>query len=251
MEYWSRWAVSCYGWKYLHLYKNPTMNNFKKAFERGKDTEAVANYLDIKRKDFIKEKWSSELHFPAYFIAIDHKNKNIALAIRGSMSPSDLLTDADIKPLDFKGGRVHGGILKASNMVYRDTKLSIKAIKKEYPDYSFITTGHSLGGAVSAVIAHLFNDDNIDTRAYCYGPPPIFTHNLAKMYNDKILTIVKGDDIVSRLCIGEQLYLPGQIHHIDSDKIIERSKEHFVDKIMTSTMIKNHLPDAYENINKN
>ena len=30
---------------------------------------------------------------PAYFIAVDHKNKNIILNVRGTSSPADLITD--------------------------------------------------------------------------------------------------------------------------------------------------------------
>ncbi|RXW19365.1 hypothetical protein EST38_g6488 [Candolleomyces aberdarensis] len=95
------------------------------------------------------------------FIVRDSARKEIIVATRGSASIADVILDAQVVqvPLVAPGVkvlsevRVHAGFLAAWDSVALQVLTVLLAQHKIYPDYSFVTTGHSLGGAVALLAA--------------------------------------------------------------------------------------------------
>lgn len=98
-----------------------------------------------------------------YAIVLDKTHKTVVLALRGTLSLEDIVTDLDIQPVAFRDfedkcsvlatidGYCHAGMLKTSLWVYQDLErhkildrllLGDRAL---YADYSLLCTGHSLG----------------------------------------------------------------------------------------------------------
>jgi hypothetical protein len=59
---------------------------------------------------------------PAHFVALDHKEKCVVVAIRGSIAVDDWLTDLIATNAEFEGGYAHLGITRTG--MYLTEKLS-------------------------------------------------------------------------------------------------------------------------------
>lgn len=97
-----------------------------------------------------------------YCIIVDHAWKSVVLAIRGTFSLEDCVTDVLIEPIsleelgeehgfDGTDQYCHGGVMACSRIVYRDLqrhgildKLLVGDTAR-YPEYSLRVVGHSLG----------------------------------------------------------------------------------------------------------
>jgi len=115
------------------------------------------------------------------FIARDDSRKEIVVAFRGSQKPSDLLIDFSLSlvPLqspglsDVEGAYVHIGFLTAYNFVASHVISVVKSQLAAYPDYTIVSTGHSLGGALAS-IAGLSLKSNLPgafIKLYTFGQP--------------------------------------------------------------------------------
>jgi len=219
---------------------------------------ALIEYLGINKDDIVKASWSSSLYSPAYVIALDHNTQNIVISVRGTMSVQDVITDINNLNVDFTGGRVHGGINRAAKNVYNDIVEQLKMLMgdERYKSYGFRFVGHSLGAAVVSIITHMFFEDHSSmiskTKTYCYGCPPIFSENIAEKWSSNIITIVNHKDIIPRLSVGEQLYLPGIILHYNKSTktFIGRNKEYFAADNIIGSSLSEHLPNRYAEITK-
>jgi predicted lipase len=219
---------------------------------------ALIEYLGISRDDIVKANWSSSLYYPAYVIALDHGTQNIVISVRGTMSVQDIITDINNLNVDFTDGRVHGGINRAAKNVYNDIIESLVNLMTDdkYKNYGFRFVGHSLGAAVVSIITHIFFEDYSSmiskTKTYCYGCPPIFSENIAEKWSSNIITIVNNKDIIPRLSVGEQLYLPGIILHYNKSTktFIGRNKEYFAADNIIGSSLSEHLPNRYAEVTK-
>lgn len=100
----------------------------------------------------------------AGFVAIDNTNKLIIVAIQGTSiasNPIDVLTDIDLirDKTDLcgtantnDGCEIHSGFWQATNDVFSLVEINVNLALALHPDYKIVTTSHSLGGAVAALL---------------------------------------------------------------------------------------------------
>jgi len=115
------------------------------------------------------------------FIARDDNRKEIVVSMRGSTSAVDWIIDLGIPLVPFisygvaapPGTLVHLGFLTAWNSVAEGVISSVTAQLAAYPGYSIVTTGHSLGGALSSLVGISLqqNFPNSKHRMFTYGQP--------------------------------------------------------------------------------
>ncbi|KIJ52461.1 hypothetical protein M422DRAFT_243247 [Sphaerobolus stellatus SS14] len=95
------------------------------------------------------------------FIARDDKRKEIVVSLRGTSSTQDAFTDIDIILTNFTSPGVsppsdtlvHNGFLNAYNSVADLIISTVKSQLQAHPGYNLVTSGHSLGGALSSLAA--------------------------------------------------------------------------------------------------
>merc|ERR1711939_592549 len=106
-----------------------------------------------------------------HFVSLDHESKAVVLTCRGTLGFEDVLTDmtCDYDDLLWQGQRykVHKGIHASARRLLGGSgsrvMATIRATLEQYPDYGLVLCGHSLGGAVAAILAILISEPSFDS----------------------------------------------------------------------------------------
>lgn len=190
---------------------------------------------------------STETGVPlVHYISLDDESKAVVLACRGTLGFEDVLADMTCDYDDLvwrgKGYKVHKGVhASARRLLYGGdgrVLVTIKAALEENPDYGLVLTGHSLGGAVTALLgvmlsepaelgASFITSDAPHSRllpssstmstshpsqvclppgrpihVYAYGPPSTMSPSLCRATRGLITSVVHNQDLVPYLSLG-------------------------------------------------
>ncbi|KAK7413558.1 hypothetical protein QQX98_007567 [Neonectria punicea] len=180
-----------------------------------------------------------------HYISLDHEARAVVLACRGTLGfedvLADLLCDYDVLTWRGRGYKVHKGVhASARRLLYGGDGRVLVTIREallEFPDYGLVLCGHSLGGAVTALLGVMLSEpnpngtgfvtadephgrsydppNNQDFQAdhpclpprrpihvYAYGPPGTMSASLRKRTRGLITSIVHGNDVVPSLSLG-------------------------------------------------
>lgn len=209
---------------------------------RLKDRAIVCKLTGILSTDVFHADFRTMPFNPAYYVAVDHRVDAIVICIRGTANIVDTLTDvaatqdpfvtkrhptpasspvtpvaklpnfgtgcADLDDTAYVRGYGHSGVLRSARNLFKSIRDIVLEVTLKYPNYTIVTTGHSLGGAIAAVLALLFRDDTECPNAVsvAFAPPPCVTYDLAEQTAALGVTVVNGPDIVPRLSVA--LLLP-------------------------------------------
>jgi len=124
-----------------------------------------------------------------YILLQNDKRKVQAIAVRGTANDTNWRVDMDTRAVeDQKAGiLMHQGFRDAAMAIYQSVKPRLK------PGYTTYLTGHSLGGAVAAILGIYFTDDKIKVAGiYTFGQPKFTDTAGAKAYS-KLLILWEGD----------------------------------------------------------
>lgn len=177
-------------------------------------------------------------------VTLDEESKAVVLTCRGTLGFEDVLADMMCEYDDLmwrnKTYKVHKGIhASARRLLYGgDGRVlaTIKVALDEYPDYGLVLCGHSLGGAVTALLGvmlaepstsgagfitsateyskllgdassagaptHICLPSGRPIHVYAYGPPATMSPSLQKATRGLITSIVHGNDLVPYLSLG-------------------------------------------------
>ena len=132
-----------------------------------------------------------------YFVERDDKAKKQYIAIRGTANKRNILEDAEIKvredlSVDIP---VHVGFDATARQLYADMKPYLK------PSYKTYITGHSLGGAIAALLAIYLVEGGYDVeKVVTFGQPKFTTTEGVKRLGFLNVTrVVDENDIVPML----------------------------------------------------
>ena len=163
---------------------------------------------------------------------INNNNKNIIIAIRGTINKFETEKDFDANYAKFrdysdkfkyKYGLTHGGFYK----MYKKIRAGIVDDVKQCKDCNIIITGHSLGAAIASLATYdimimkdKLNIDNV-INLYAYAPPKIgndilqrnFARLLKKNKKGQVLFIINKNDIVPKTPTYP-MYFPYPIQYI-------------------------------------
>jgi len=129
----------------------------------------------------------------------------------------DCLADVicNYEPLE-SGGLVHRGILWCAQKKLKEIEGKIGEARQFFPEYGLVFTGHSLGAATAALMAHLYKTSHpeVSLKMYLYGCPPVLDKENSLKYINDALCFVNGDDLVPRLTYGSLYDLKDMIQGV-------------------------------------
>lgn len=198
LAHYSLFANAAYGW---------TMEAaFGRRLHMG-NLQTLLKKTGIEADDVVQAAWESKTHRPAYFIVRDRKHKRLVLAIRGTLSARDVLTDLCAAAETYETGceglhRAHHGMLQAARGVATETAASIDDELALNPDYSLVLVGHSLGGGVAAVLGTLWESKYPDLVVYGYGSPCVGPVDARPTTCEYIVSVLGEGDPFSCLSLG-------------------------------------------------
>ncbi|KAJ2449573.1 hypothetical protein EV183_004817 [Coemansia sp. RSA 2336] len=209
----ARFALASYGWRALYFFnRGITLMDGAKV---DSDVTSVLQYLHIKPEDLLGYEFrSSQLFCPSYFVAHDRQCDAVVLVVRGTMSAEDTVVDLSCEYTKWNGGLVHSGMKASAQWLFLEVVPQIFAYASSQNIRSIRIVGHSLGASTAAILTIMLQESRprlselgvgvgqFDIHAYCYGPAPCVSDNIADRHRDCIDTFVNRDDLVPRLCYG-------------------------------------------------
>ncbi|GJJ14213.1 hypothetical protein Clacol_008475 [Clathrus columnatus] len=157
--------------------------------------------------------FNNDLTSTQAFLARDDTNKLLVLALRGSEQLEDYIVDINIEMIPFDspgviapGASVHAGFLTAYNSIASQVITSVqKQLSGAAAGYSLVTTGHSLGGALSSIaaVSLKFNFPDVPIQMYTYGQPrtgnPVYATLVNEMFGTNAFRSVHTYDGIPTL----------------------------------------------------
>lgn len=160
-----------------------------------------------------------------YFLEQDDRAKLHYVAVRGTIDKKNLSEDLDIQVRadPDTGAPIHSGFDAAADALYADMKPHFKS------GYRIYFTGHSLGGAIAAILTALAVQDGFDARAVTFGQPRFTTAaGIARFGNVRITRVVDENDMVPMLPPATKRHAEyGPYEHI-GEEIILLEGPHYV-----------------------
>ncbi|BAT93517.1 hypothetical protein VIGAN_08002700 [Vigna angularis var. angularis] len=182
----------------------------------------------------------------AYFVVVLHHLQSVVIAIRGTETPEDLITDGLCKECSLSVNDLAG--LINSNYIHYDIKKNVVSSFPHYghsgiaeaarelfmqiegnperPDsesygllskllgfgcecfgYNVRIVGHSLGGAIAALLGLQLYNRYPNLHVYSYGPLPCLDLVVAKACSEFVTSIIFGNEFSSRLSVGSVMRL--------------------------------------------
>jgi len=190
-----------------------------------------------KNSELIHVSYKNDTRNKPYGIFLDHEKEWVVIAVRGTLSLEDCITDAICEPVElteagkqwgFDGSNrwAHGGFLRAATQIrteIENAKLlhkifsgnglymngSGKALNMSTPltersgnfsNYKLIVTGHSLGAGTAVLLAWLLRARYPSLHCYSYGTPgSVIDETSCLEVSSFVTSVVLGNDLVSRL----------------------------------------------------
>ncbi|TPX31248.1 hypothetical protein SmJEL517_g05384 [Synchytrium microbalum] len=163
---------------------------------------------DKSHPDLLYISYHNDIFLSPFLVAVDRERRTLVIAIRGSMSISDIITDLVVESVPLPGMEdntfTHGGMLSSAKRILNELQEQgvLGTMKRDYGDYDLVVVGHSLGGGTASVLTHLLRSTTEFTEAKCfvYSPPAVIASaTTAAHFEGFCTTVVLGADVVSRL----------------------------------------------------
>ncbi|XP_019609186.1 diacylglycerol lipase-beta isoform X3 [Rhinolophus sinicus] len=160
--------------------------------------------------DFVHVSFHDKVYELPFLVALDHRKEAVVVAVRGTMSLQDILTDlsAESETLDLecevKDCLAHKGISQAARYVYR--RLINDGILSQAfslaPEYRLVIVGHSLGAGAAALLSIMLRKSHPEVRCYAFSPPRgLLSKSLYEYSKNFTVSIVLGKDVIPRLSV--------------------------------------------------
>nr|XP_045000299.1 diacylglycerol lipase-beta isoform X4 [Jaculus jaculus] len=171
---------------------------------------SILKTTGLQYRDFIHVSFHDKVYELPFLVALDHRKEAVVVAVRGTMSLQDILTDlsAESESLeldtDMEDCVAHKGISQAARYIYR--RLINDGILSQafsiVPEYRLVLVGHSLGAGAAALLAIMLRSAYPQVRAYAFSPPRgLLSKSLYEFSKDFIVSLVLGMDVIPRLSV--------------------------------------------------
>jgi len=181
----------------------------------------------IEESDLIYAQFHNRFSVVPYCIVVDHASQSVVLAVRGSLSLEDLVTDVMIdaeaihdlaqefgfaKDTETEDPYCHAGVLACAQNVYNDLRshqwlerlLIPSSVPRSecYPDYQLRLVGHSLGAGICTLLGYMLRPRFPTLRVVGFSPPGCtMTWELATRCESWTTSFILDSDLVPRLSV--------------------------------------------------
>uniref|UniRef100_A0A8C1SDE5 Diacylglycerol lipase-beta n=1 Tax=Cyprinus carpio TaxID=7962 RepID=A0A8C1SDE5_CYPCA len=220
-----KFAAAAYGWP-LYVYSNPLTGLCKLSGDccRSRQAEydlvggdslgchftSILQSTGLQYRDFIHISFHNQIYEIPFYVALDHKREAVLVAVRGTLSLKDVLTDlsAECENLSVEGISgtcyAHKGISQAAHYIYK--RLVNDGILSQAfniaPEYKLVICGHSLGAGAASLLAVLLRSTHPTLQCYAFSPPGgLMSKAVAEYSKQFVVSVVLGKDLVPRLSI--------------------------------------------------
>lgn len=192
-------------------------------------TAAIKKTTGAHPDDIVYASFHNKIYETPFYVIIDRKQQSVVIAIRGTLSLKDVITDltAECDTLDIDGLDncvAHRGMLNAARYV-KATLDRLHILDQAFDraqGAQLVVTGHSLGAGTAALLATLLRPQYPGLICYCFSPPPILSKCGSDYSSEFVCSVVLGKDLVPRLGIHTMEELKARllrsIHNCDVPK---------------------------------
>ena len=161
----------------------------------------------------------------------------VLVVVRGTKSVSDMMTDALMEAIPYRGGVAHAGIVKSGcQLAQQHTSLFEKlrtSSNKKKVHITFI--GHSLGAGVATIAAmELQNnqDNHITAHVTGFGCPALLSKELSEEVKPYVTTIIADSDVIPRMSAATIANLVMDIMEYDWKEYGERDIQQALEELL-------------------
>jgi len=157
------------------------------------------------------------MYAPGYLVAVDHETCQVIVALRGTSSVKDAITDLICQPAPVQigghSGFAHDGMLRAATRLSEPlAALASRGLEKLKCDSPrVLITGHSMGAGVASLVAAVWRDANrfpsANVRCIAFAAPQVLDAELALAQGNHIISLVNADDLVPRFSLATSMDL--------------------------------------------
>ena len=197
-----------------------------------KATLAAARSAGVAPEDIVSADWCTLAFSPASYVAVDVVSSTVVVAVRGTVTGGDLLTDACSTSVPFLGGWAHAGMVASAWQVVKKQMGPAAAALARNRGFGLVFTGHSMGAGVAAILTMLVRSGDADimdaaekeierviergdatreegesamaaiaaARCHCFAAPSVCSLDLSLRAREHTVSVVAGKDVIPRLC---------------------------------------------------
>lgn len=178
--------------------------------------------------DLLRHDTATEPGRVGHFIALDHNNKTAIIALKGTSTLADALTDLvavpkehcchfdvphDAKRCETNNIFCHEGIHTAALWMADDIQDTIEYIFLPLK-YKVLITGHSLGAGTACLLGMelraripAFRKNHTDLRVLAFATPAVVSYEASKKCCPFITSVVNNCDIVPRASVSNMIVM--------------------------------------------
>eukprot|EP01137_Pigoraptor_chileana_P007994 Opistho-2@54291 len=232
VDYFAKYALAVYGWP-LYVFMHPCTGIIRlnvcdcRCCSGGccgnsvvavtGDNCCLCNLHALKKQsglgdaDIVYTSFLNGLYQTPYYIAVDHARQTVVIAVRGTMSLADCMTDltANETPIEIPGVSekcfAHKGMLQAAQRIKQDLEdrhILTDLFRDNGPcaSYGLVVVGHSLGAGTGTLLALLLRSQYSGLFCYAYSPPGCLLNEAAAKHSEQFcISLVVGKDVVPRM----------------------------------------------------
>jgi hypothetical protein len=206
--------------------------------------ELVTLYLGITPADVIFDNVEkAEVGKPCYMVAIDRSINSVVIAVRGTASSQDVLTDMAAQPSTehpWGSGLVHPGMMFAANMTFKNVVplLEETFAKEEFAGFDLCIAGHSLGAGTSTLLSLLLFPTYPQLCCSAWATPCVVSEDFMDAdrpwASANISSFVFQDDIVTRFSTGSIDHIRMDVENFPWGDVVK-------DKVLQNKMVKSTM----------
>ncbi|XP_052783636.1 diacylglycerol lipase-beta-like isoform X1 [Mya arenaria] len=170
--------------------------------------------------DIVYASFHNKIYEIPFFVSIDRKHNAVVVAVRGTLSLKDVITDltAECDSLDIEDledCKAHRGILQAAKYVQETLdkhRILENAFDIAQEGAQLVITGHSLGAGSASLLAILLKPKYPDLICFAFSPSGgLMSLHASEYCRDFVCSVVLGRDIIPRLGIHTMERLKAQL----------------------------------------